>query len=186
MVILMHPVKRGRAAEMIFQAKCLTAGLDCFTPTTEDGRIDALVGPFFYRCQVKVLGARGYCDTKHLSLVKRRGAAGSKTFFRYSARDVDFMVGVCLDTHAVYVVPIASTAAWSKSISEQALERMGCREAFHLLEAAPGENVLPLGPRRVIGRRPDTRPRPSRAWIDTESLPLGLEFDDDDLEQQAG
>lgn len=176
MVFLMHPVKRGRAAELIFQAKCLTAGLDCFTPTTEDGRIDALVGPFFYRCQVKVLGARGYCDTKHLSLVKRRGAAGSKTFFRYSARDVDFMVGVCLDSHAVYVVPIASTAARSKSISEQALERMGTREAFHLLTAPPGAVHPPVEPRPMIGLRPKTRYRPSRRRIEY-SLLLGPEFE---------
>lgn len=182
MVILMHPVKRGRAAELIFQAKCLAAGLDCFVPTTEDGRIDALVGPFLYRCQVKVLGARGYCDTKHLSLVKRRGAAGSKTFFRYTAQDVDFMIGVCLDSHAVYVVPIASTVAWSKSISEQALERMGTREALHLLATPPGSVQSPVQPRLMVGLRPKLRFRPSRRRIE-HSLPLGLQFEDDGVQQ---
>jgi hypothetical protein len=180
MVTTMNQVKLGRAAELVFQAKCLLNGLECFTPVTEDGRVDLLVGPHHYRVQVKVLGLRVHASvTRYLSMVKRQGRAGSRVRFRYSKQDVDFMVGVCLDTMAVYVVPIASTAEWSHCISEQALERMETKEAFHLLSAAPGEAALPMAPRRVIGRRPHARQRLSRAWRDRNALLLGLDFGDD-------
>lgn len=177
---VMNPVKEGRAAELFFQSQCLRRHLACFVPVTEDGRIDLIVGPHLYRCQVKVLGLRMHAtETRYLTMVKRQGRAGSRTRFRYTHEDVDFMVGVCPETMAVYIVPIASTTSWSHCISEQALERMGTREAFHLLAAAPGEVALPLAPRPVIGRRPNARRRQrARNWAES-CLPLGLEFDNE-------
>lgn len=177
---VMNPVKEGRAAELFFQSQCLRRHLACFVPVTEDGRIDLIVGPHLYRCQVKVLGVRTHAtETRYLTMVKRQGRAGSRTRFRYTHEDVDFMVGVCPETMAVYIVPIASTTSWSHCISAQALERLGTRDAYHLLAAAPGEATLLLEPRPVVGRRPSARNRPSRAWRDRDSLSLGLKFDND-------
>lgn len=177
----MDPVKLGRAAELLFKLECLLRGLACFNPDTEDGRIDLIVGPHLYRCQVKVLGLRMHgTRTRYLPMVKRKGKTGSRTRFRYTEQDVDFMVGVCLETRAVYIVPIASTSVWRTCISEQALERMGTRDAYRLLAAAPGEVAPTMEPLSVIGRHPNARKRASRAWRDTDSLPLGLEFEDED------
>lgn len=177
----MNPVKDGHAAELLFQFHCLRRHLDCFAPVTEDGRIDLIVGPHRYRCQIKLLGVRMHAsETRYLTMVKRQGRAGSRTRFRYTEQDVDFMIGVCVETMAVYVVPIASTAAWSHCISAQALDRLGTRDAYHLLVAAPGEMTLPLEPRPVTGRHPNERRRPSRAWIDTDSLWLDFDRNDDD------
>lgn len=181
MVMLMDPVKLGKAAELHFTSQCLLRGFECFSPVTESGRIDLVVGPHRYRCQVKVMGLRMHdTETRYLHMVKRQGRAGSRTRFRYTEKDVDFMVGVCPKTMAVYVVPIASTAVWSTCISEQALERMGTRDAYRLLAVAPGEVPLTMEPLAVIGRHPNARKRASRAWRDTDSLALGLEFGDDD------
>lgn len=172
----MNPVKDGRAAELHFQSECLRRHLACYVPVTEDERIDVIVGPFFYRCQVKALSARMHAtETRYLPLVKGQGRAGARVRFRYTAADVDFMVGVCPKTRAVYIVPVASTAQWSHCISEQALERMGTRDAYHLLAAPPGEATLPLKPLPVVGRRPNARQRLSRAWSDRYSLSFDLE-----------
>lgn len=177
----MKPVKDGRAAEFLFLSECLRRHLDCFVPVTEDGRIDVIVGPFFYRCQVKLLSAslRGSV-TRHLPMVKRRGPKGSNSFYRYTKESVDFMIGVCPEKGDVYVVPISSTELWRHSISQTALDDIGTKNAFDLLKTAPGEIRLPAKPSRVVGQRAHARKRASRAWIDRNSLSLGLSFDDGD------
>lgn len=166
----MSQVKLGRAAELLFQAECLIADLECFCPSTEDGKVDLIVGPHRYRCQVKVMGfAVPWSDTRHLPLTKRRGPKGSKARFRYSDQEVDFMVGVRLDTGAMYIVPIESTSAWTTRVSESALVRMETRDAFHLLRAAPGDAVMRVAPRQVVGARPQRR-------IPLQDVPLVFDF----------
>lgn len=159
---MVHPVMRGRAAEALFHAKCLLHDLEVYYPSTQEGRVDMLVGPHYHRCQVKLLGARGYGRAEFLHITKRKGPAGSRAKFRYGAADVDFMIGVSAQTYGVYIVPISCTTPWGDCISEQALARMGCLEAFHLLHAGRGDATTPLPPRMVIGRRPMDDFRPSR------------------------
>lgn len=154
---MLHPVMRGKAAEALFRAKCLLHDLEFYLPSTEEGRVDLLVGPHYYRCQVKLLRVRGYDRTRFLDLKKRVGPAGSGVWFRYGVSEVDFMVGVCAETYATYIVPIASTTPWESGISEQALARMGSRDAFHLLHSPRGEATLPMAPKLMTGHRPRDR-----------------------------
>lgn len=175
MVSPMSQARLGRAAELVFQAKCLMEDLECYCPTTAEGRVDVIVGPHRYRCQIKLMAQRTRENTaKYLPLSKQRGQRGSRSRFRYTEADVDFMIGVCLESRAIYVVPIASTSDHSISIAEHVLLRMETLQAFYRLRSAPEEEPLPLEARPISSRR--TRPSRHRSHhCDEASLPLGLE-----------
>lgn len=172
--------KLGRAAELLVEAKCHFNGLACYVPTSGHEPVDLLLGPHAYRCQVKVLGHIAADDPRrYLPLVKCGGRRGARSRFRYSPTDVDFMIGVNIETFAVYIAPIGSLDGWERCVSEATLERLGTKEAFHLLKAAPGETGAREESAPDRAPRAPKRRRPSRAWKDTSSLPLGLELHDD-------
>ena len=49
----LNRIKVGKAAELIFMARCLLSVLECYIPVSEDGRVDVVVGSTLHRRQVK-------------------------------------------------------------------------------------------------------------------------------------
>ena len=94
-------VKKGQAAELILQARCTIAGLDCYPSTSADNKVDMVIGPNLKRVQVKLLGAQG--------MNVRKVSCNSKTntkIYRYSEEEIDCFVAVSLDDLSVYVIPM--------------------------------------------------------------------------------
>jgi len=112
----------GMASEYIFIAKAMLAGFECFTPVSAGSRIDVVVGDHLFKCQVKTLASgRG---AKKLPV--RKIGCNSKTntkSYVYSSKDVDFMIGVDVDTFDVYVVPIQDIAQYKSLVSINILSK---------------------------------------------------------------
>jgi hypothetical protein len=113
------PSKKGRAAELIFSAKCLLAGLEVFSAVTEDGRVDLIVGG--RRCQVKTL--RAASASVPLRKMTHRTKTGQMLSYVYSADDFDVLVAVNLSTFDCYAVDMRDIAAYQATISLSGLER---------------------------------------------------------------
>jgi hypothetical protein len=128
-------VKRGKAAELLFLSECLLAGLDCYVPATEDGRVDVIIGSKFVKIQVKIIAERSRV------LRVRKIGHNSKTnrkIYHYTASDVDYFVGVDLSSKDIYIVPPSLWLRYQNSISVQVLERHGCKNNMCALFEAVG------------------------------------------------
>jgi len=132
----MNKVKLGKAAELIFMAKCLLSGLDCYTPVSEDGRVDVVVGRALVRCQVKLVAPySGVSESKGISI--RKVGVNSKTntkLYSYTAEDVDYMVGVDIDSFDVYVVPMDALEGYTRSVSCRTLAELGYKNNLDILQ----------------------------------------------------
>lgn len=124
-------IKKGKAAELIFSARCLLNGLVVFSPLSEDSRIDLVVADTLLRVQVKVFN-------KKQQFSVRKVGVNSKTnckIYRYSANDVDFFGAVDLTTFDVYIVPIQDIVEYSSCMSRSAIEAKGYKKNdFSLLK----------------------------------------------------
>jgi len=132
----MNTIKLGKAAELIFMAKCLLSGLSCYTPVSEDGRVDVVVGRALVRCQVKLVAPySGASQSKGISI--RKVGVNSKTntkSYSYTAKDVDYIVGVDIDSLDVYVVPMAALEGYTRSVSCRALAELGYKNNLDILQ----------------------------------------------------
>ena len=124
-------IKLGIAAEHIFIAKCLLNGLSCYTPVTNDGKIDLIVGANRIRCQVKTL-----VSNKHGRYIStRKVGCNSRTNTKvswYSSDDIDFMIEVDVEEFIVYIIPIDITAQYRSTISICSFAEY--KEAFERIE----------------------------------------------------
>ena len=132
----MNRVKVGKAAEFIFIAQCLLSGLECYTPVSEDGRVDVVVGSTLCRCQVKqVTPYSSTSRSKGISI--RKVGVNSRTntkCYSYTASDVDYMVGVDTDSYDVYVVPMTALEGYRRSISCPILTKLGYKNNIDILK----------------------------------------------------
>jgi hypothetical protein len=110
--------KKGKAAEYVFVARCMLAGLDCFTTVAEDSRADLVVNG--KRVQVKKM-------TPENTLNIRKVGCNSKTntkIYNYTKADIDYFAAVDLSTFEVFVVSMEQAAGYTRSISRSALETL--------------------------------------------------------------
>lgn len=123
--------KLGKAAELIFAARCLLSGHECFFPMS-GGKIDVAVGGSLRRCQVKVITDNG--GSKGIILHSVARTAGVTTISRYTAEQVDFMVGVDTTTFDVFIVPIEIALKNQRFLSVSAMQYF--KDAFDLLDSS--------------------------------------------------
>ena len=129
--------KKGKASEYAFIARCLFAGLDCYTPVAENGRVDVLVGETLQRCQVKTLVGGGLP-------LRKCGYKSNVKVRRYTAEQVDFMIGVDAQTMDIFVVPSTIFKTHRNNVSINTLRRMGLVNNIELLKSktAAATNLL--------------------------------------------
>ncbi len=118
--------KKGKAAELIFAAKCLLKDLLVYTVATEDSPVDCIVGS--HRCQVKIISPTNQCIS--LKTTRRSGKS-----HRYTDEEIDFFVGVDIVTFDCYVLPVAKLKLYASTISRTALESLAIANDFILLES---------------------------------------------------
>ena len=129
-------ITNGKAAEHLVLAKLLYAGIECFVPCKEDGRVDILAGKGRFRCQVKLI----YSDKRQGGLTIRKCGGHKGARYRYSAQDVDFMIGADLECMDIYVVPMSALVEYKAMISMKALKCGGFKNNFSPLR----DNVIAL------------------------------------------
>jgi hypothetical protein len=133
----MSTVKLGKAAEHIFIARCLLAGIDCFPAINEDTKVDLIVGRRLLRCQVKVInGTPSHGFGSKTMRVQKAGcnSASNIKVYNYTAEDIDLFVGVEIETFDVYIIPIEFAEHYRSSISLSTIEQHGFKNNFDFLK----------------------------------------------------
>lgn len=131
---MLTDVKRGKAAELIFTAKALLNGLDVYQTVTDDGRIDLIVNG--HRVQVKIVShSPAMYVYGYIRVVKRgKTASGETKSYKYTKTDVDFIVGVNLETFDIYIVPIEYAEKYSNNIVVSKTVQEGYINNFDILK----------------------------------------------------
>lgn len=99
----------GEASRQMICARLMIAGVKVFRPMTEDTPTDLLVlkgNGEVAKCQCKYIwpnGNGGHCLP--LYSVRKNGPNSKAVKHKYTADEVDFFLGYCLDNDMVYVLP---------------------------------------------------------------------------------
>jgi len=108
----MSKVKKGLAAEHIAKARFLLEGFNIYEEVNYDSKCDIIVelDNKYYRIQIKVLNSK-----KELTFRKLTHSKTQHKQHHYSCKDVDYFVGVDLDTFDLYILPVTEVTRSSKN-----------------------------------------------------------------------
>lgn len=107
----MSKVKKGLAAEHIVKAKFLLEGFNVYEEVNYDSKCDLIVetNNQCYRLQIKVTNSNNELTFRKLTHSKTQHKQ-----HHYSCLDVDYFVGVDVNTFDLYILPITKITRSSK------------------------------------------------------------------------
>lgn len=119
----MDTISKGRLGYNLLEKELLKRNWEIYTPVLENTKIDCIIikGSQLIKIQIKTIqndtGTR-----KILPVRKISHNQGQYKIHLYNKDEVDYFVGVDIDTEDLYIVPIDFIAKYKSSIGIKALE----------------------------------------------------------------
>lgn len=136
----MNTIKKGKLGYNILEKELLKRNWDIYTPILEDTKVDCIISKnnYLLKLQIKTIQYDKRDKRKFLPVRKISHSANSYKIHNYSANEIDFFIGVDIDTDDVYIVPIAFSSQYSNSIGLTKL--LPYKNNFSIMEPLIGNN----------------------------------------------
>ena len=110
-------IEKGYLGSLIFEKKLIANGWNVFKPVLENGKVDMIIekNNKYLKIQIKTVQKTKY--NKAIPLRKISHNMGEYKIKRYTKEDIDYFVGVDVDTEDIYILPIDFSSKYSTSIS---------------------------------------------------------------------
>lgn len=120
----MDTIKKGKLGYNILEKELLKRDWDIYLPLLEDTKIDCIISKnnFLIKMQIKTIGYDKKDNRKYLPVRKISHNQGKYKTHHYTSNEIDYFVGVDVDTEDIYIVPISFSSKYTSSIGLKALE----------------------------------------------------------------
>ena len=134
------PVMKGYFGSLIVEKKFIENGFQVFKPTTENGKVDMIIEKFgvYLKLQIKTISITKE-GNKLLPVRKISHNMGEYKISRYSENDIDYFIGVDIETEDLYIAPIEFTSTYSSSIAISKMQEY--KNNFELVEILQEEDL---------------------------------------------
>lgn len=118
----MNTIKKGKLGYNLVEKILLKRNWDIYLPLLEDTKIDCIIikENRLLKLQIKTLQQDKY--NKCLPVRKIIYNRTKNVQYHYTKEDIDYFLGVDLDTEDIYIVPIDITQKYASSISVNTLQ----------------------------------------------------------------
>ena len=116
-------VEKGYIGQLIVEKKFLNEGWILYRPILENGKIDLIAEKDnkYIRIQIKttqnVISGKNNHISRYVPLCKVSHNMGKYKIHRYTKEEIDYFIGVDVDTEDLYILPINVVEKFRKSIS---------------------------------------------------------------------
>ena len=110
-------IEKGYLGSLIFEKKLIENEWNVFKPVLENGKIDMIIekNNRYLKIQIKTVQSGQY--NKVIPVRKISHNMGEYKIKRYTKEDIDYFVGVDVESEDVYIIPIEFFSRYSSSIS---------------------------------------------------------------------
>ena len=135
----MDTITKGRLGYNLLEKELLKREFEIYTPLLENTKIDCIIckNGILLKLQIKTIQIdRGY---KKLPVRKISHNQGKYKIHNYTSDEIDFFIGIDVETEDLYIVPISIIEQYKSAISIKTLELY--KNNFALLEPQVGNNL---------------------------------------------
>ena len=110
-------IEKGYLGSLIFEKKLIENEWNVFKPVLENGKVDMIIekNNRYLKIQIKTVQETKYNKTIPVRKVSHN--MGEYKIKRYTKEDIDYFVGVDVESEDVYIIPIEFFSRYSSSIS---------------------------------------------------------------------
>ena len=137
----MDTISKGRLGYNLLEKELLKQEFEIYIPVLENTKIDciAIKNNQLIKFQIKTIQIDG--DSKKLPVRKISHNQGEYKIHLYTADEVDYFVGVDVDTEDLYIVPINFIEQYKSSIAVSTLTNNGFKIILLNLEPNVRNNI---------------------------------------------
>lgn len=137
----MDTIKKGKLGYNILEKELLKRNWDIYLPILEDTKVDCIISKddYLIKIQIKTLQFDKRDNRKFLPVRKISHNQGEYKIHHYTSNEIDYFVGVDIETDDIYIVPVSFSSKYSSSIGLKALEPY--KNNFTQLEPQVGNNL---------------------------------------------
>ena len=135
----MDTITKGRLGYNLLEKELLKRDYEIYIPLLENTKIDCIAckNGQLIKMQIKTIQMdRGY---KKLPVRKISHNQGQYKIFNYTSDEIDYFIGVDIDTEDLYIVPIDIVEKYKSAISVSTLEYY--KNNFNYMEPQVGNNL---------------------------------------------
>ena len=135
----MDTITKGRLGYNLLEKELLKRDYEIYIPLLENTKIDCIAckNGQLIKIQIKTIQMdRGY---KKLPVRKINHNQGEYKIFNYTSDEIDYFIGVDIDTEDLYIVPIDIIEKYKSAISVSTLEYY--KNNFDYMEPQVGNNL---------------------------------------------
>lgn len=137
----MDTIKKGKLGYNILEKELLKRNWDIYLPILEDTKVDCIISKddYLIKMQIKTLQKDKRDNRKYLPVRKISHNQGEYKIHHYTSNEIDFFVGVDVETEDIYIVPISFSSKYTSNIGLKALEPY--KNNFTQMEPQVGNNL---------------------------------------------
>lgn len=109
-------IEKGYLGSLLVEQEFIKHGFNIFKPVLENGKVDLIVEKNNHYFKIQIKTVMNYCG-KHIPFRKISHNMGEYKIKRYSEEDIDFFIGVDIDTVDLYILPISFSSSYRNSVS---------------------------------------------------------------------
>lgn len=123
MIMNYKTIEKGYIGQLIVEKKFLNEGWILYRPILENGKIDLIAEKDnkYIRIQIKttqnVISGKNNHISRYVPLCKVSHNMGKYKIHRYTKEEIDYFIGVDVDTEDLYILPISVVEKFRKSIA---------------------------------------------------------------------
>lgn len=123
MIMNYKTIEKGYIGQLIVEKKFLNEGWILYRPILENGKIDLIAEKDnkYIRIQIKttqnVISGKNNHISRYVPLCKVSHNMGKYKIHRYTKEEIDYFIGVDVDTEDLYILPINVVEKFRKSIA---------------------------------------------------------------------
>ena len=131
-------IEKGCMGQLIVELAFLEHGYNLYTPVLENGKVDLIVEKDgkYKRIQIKTIQEDK--GKKIIPVRKISHNMGEYKIKRYTKEDIDYFIGVNIDTKDLYILPVEFSSKYSTSISIKVCQKY--KNNFEQLELTVGND----------------------------------------------
>ena len=131
-------IERGCVGQLLVELAFLKNGFNLFKPMLENGKVDLIVEKDGIYKKIQIKTVQEQRSGKLIPVRKISHNMGEYKIKRYTKEDIDYFVGVDVDTEDLYILPVEFSSKYATSISTNSCQEY--KNNFEQLERIIGNN----------------------------------------------
>ena len=110
-------IEKGYLGQLFVEEAFIQHGFNLFKPVLENGKVDLIIEKNNKYLKIQIKTVQEYRRSKCIPVRKISHNMGEYKIKRYTEEDIDYFIGVDIDTRDLYILPVSFSSQYTSAVA---------------------------------------------------------------------